>query len=140
MYICEDIPVAYKYIAEINENHVILVNTNVIDSSHTYNAYIQFFNPSSDFQQISNYKPKFENATNITTYYDYVNNGYYNIYESARYDFNQRCYEVTRNYDFFSRPDYANIIYGVTSIVLLSAIVVNCVTSLVIKGGLFNNE
>lgn len=138
MYIDSNIDSSFKYIAEIHENYVILVKVSYLDSNNTYDAVIQFFNPSSDYYIIHNYKPKFENATAID--YDfYYNSGSPYLYNSLC-NFSQNCYQVDTDSDFFSRPDYMNIIIGVSSIVIFTSIILNCVTSLVIKGGLFNND
>lgn len=134
MYIDSSIDSSYKYIAELTNNYVILTKNRVLESNDSYDAVLQFFNPSTDFEYISNYKPKLENAASLE--YTYLTNNF----DELGYYYTQNCIEIETDSDFFSRPDYANIIIGVTSICVFASVIINCVTSLVVKGGLFRND
>lgn len=140
MYINDSIPLNYNYIAEYDSNYIVLVKNNYLESNKSYEAYIQYFKNSEWVEHIDNYKPKFCNATSVSNVFNYNMGGNLIIYDSSDIVFNQVCYEVTRDSMFFDRYDSSDICFNILFIVLLFAVSVNCLSSIIIRGGLFRHE
>lgn len=138
MYIDENIPSNYNRIAEISDNYIILVRENVLNSNNTYNAYIQYFNPSTQVIFINDYRIKYGDTYSID--YSYTSNQWGNFLNTGDLVYSLHTNEINNiQSDFFSRPDCANFLFTATLIIIFLLFCMNAVTSLVEKGGVFKN-
>lgn len=137
MYISDEIPQNYKYIAEYSDNYIILVKETKLNSGVDYDAYMQFFSPSTEVIHITKYRIK--NGDSYTYNYHYINNTYYNYIDYVSSDYSYNTIELTnRSSDLFDRHDYWSIGLMVALLLGLTILIVNLATSLIHKGGIFH--
>lgn len=133
MFVNENVDEEFIYLAEENNEFFVLVKENELQSSKLYEACIQFYRPSTDYKIIEDYRPKLSNATLVSFITDFESGD-----SVSSFEFIQNCVEIDRDHDFFSRLDSSNIILSVYSLVFFCFIVINCITSLVQRGGFCN--
>lgn len=137
MFISSDIPNAYNRIAELHDNYVILVKEQLLSSNNSYDAYVQFFSPSTEVLHLTNYK--ITDGTNKTYNYHYVNTQYYSYIDYVDVSYTKNTYlldNVSNN--LFDRHDIASIGLLVGLLMALVIIIVNLATSLIHRGGIFH--
>lgn len=137
MFISDIIPENYNRIAEISDNYIILVRENVLNNNNSYDAYIQFFSPSTEVVHLNNYR--ITKYNNITYNYIYNNNQFYNYidYVTTEFSLNTILLE-DRNSELFNRHDYWSIGLMVALLLCLVILIVNLATSIVHRGGIFH--
>lgn len=136
MFISENIPSNFNRIAELSDNYVVLVKEQQLLSGHTYEAYIQYFSPSTQILHLNNYK--IVDGDTYTLDYHYINNQYYSYIDYVSVDYTKNTYELDRSTDFWDRGDILFLIPAVIYLLLLIILIVNLATSLVHRGGIFH--
>lgn len=111
LYVPEVIPSNYKYITNINSTYYDLYDKPDISNSTGY-FYRVYYGLSQDLFEIRTY--------NNSSYYNYT------------------TIEINRTNDFLARHDIGSIAITTLSIVILIIFLVNIMTSLIKKGGLFS--
>lgn len=139
MFIDESIPQSYKYIAEISDNYVVLVENSTLNNNYTYNAYYQFFYPSTQVLFVDDYKIK--NGDIISYDFNYVSDNFYNYIDSIDKNIVLHCNELeeTRDNDanLFNRADISNVGLLVALFLCLYILIWNLASALVHRGGIF---
>lgn len=137
MFIDENIPSSYNRIAEISDNYIVLVRENKLNDNTDYDAYIQFFSPSTEVLHITNYR--ITNGDSYTYDYHYTNNQYYSYIDYMTLDFSKNTYALgNTSTSFFDRHDFWSIGLVVALLLALVILIVNLATSLVHRGGIFH--
>lgn len=137
MFIDSTIPSNFNRIAEINDNYIVLVKENTLNSGSSYEAYYQFFSPSTEVLHVTNYK--ITNGDTYTYNYHYTNNQYYSYIDYMDLEFSKTTSSLeNRSSDLFSRHDYWSIGVTVALFLCLTITIVNLATSLVHRGGIFH--
>lgn len=136
MFISEEIPTNFNKVAELHDNYVILVKEDVLTSGRTYEAYIQFFNPSTTYEHLTNYR--ISDGNDIKYNYHYTNNQYYSYIDYMQVAYTKNTYEITRDTDLWARFDVSSVALIVGLLLALVIIIVNLATSLVHRGGIFH--
>lgn len=137
MYVNEDIPASYKYLAEIRENYIVLVSQSKLNNGTDYNAYIQFLKPSTEYLYITNYRIKTGDTYNLD--YNYSSSGYGSYLDSADVNYSLQTIDISDyiSQDFWSRHDYYETFSVGLMITLLACFVINLCSCLVKRGGIF---
>ena len=137
MFLDSSIPSNFNKVAELSDNYIILVKENTLTSGHSYEAYIQFFNPSTEIIHTTNYKIS---GGDVATYnVHYVNTQYYSYIDYIDATYTKNTYELDSiTNDFWGRHDITNIGIMVGLLLALTIIIVNLATSLVHRGGIFH--
>ena len=137
MYVDESIPSNFNKVAEYSDNYVVLVKESTLNSGTNYEAYYQYFNPSTLVVYTDKYK--------ITKGDDYEYDVHYTNNQLYSYiDYIDTSYSLTTttisdvSSDYWDRPDVNNINGSVFYLVLLVILIVNLATSLVHRGGIFS--
>lgn len=136
MFINENIPSDYNRVAEISDNYIVLVRENTLNNGVNYNAYYQFFSPSTDYIFTDHYR--ITNGDNYSYDYNYVNNQYYSYIDSMDLNFSKNTFELSNiSNDLWDRHDYWSIGLTIGLLLALFILIYNLATSLVTKGGIF---
>lgn len=136
MYVDENIPSNFNKIAEISDNYIILVKESSLNNNSSYEAYVQFFSPSTQVIHLTNYK--ISTGDDYSYDYHYTNNQYYSYIDYVDVDFTKHTYTLDQtSTDFWDRPDYWSIGCVVFFLMCLVIVIVNLASSLITKGGLF---
>lgn len=136
MYLDESIPVTFKYIAEISDNYIIVVNTATLYSGVEYEAYIQYLTPSLYVIHLDDYRIK--TGDNYILDYNYLNNGVYSYVDTVDVDYSIHCNEIEEvNNDYYDRTDLPQIMITQFLLVFVYVWIINQVTKFVHKGGIF---
>lgn len=96
LYKNKDIPKNYNRIAEISDNYIVWVKEATLSNNTSYNAYIQFFNPSFSYFFTSDYKIK--EGSSYTLDYNYYTSNFGSYIDSADLNYNLSTLEVDHNY------------------------------------------
>lgn len=136
MFISEDIPSNFNRVAEISDNFIVLVKENKLNSGQNYQAYYQFFSPSTEVIFTDHYK--ITKGDTYTYDYNYVNNQYYSYIDSMDLVYSKDTFELTNiSNDLWDRHDYWSIGITIGLLLALFILIYNLATSLVTKGGIF---
>lgn len=136
MYINSDIPSNYKYVAELSDNYIVLVRESVLSSNNSYDAYIQFFQPSTNYIHVNDYV--ITNGNNYTYDFNYTFNQYYNYIDNVELTFTKDLYQLNDiSNDIGSAYDYPFIFICQFLCVIAFVWIVNQLTKIVCKGGVF---
>lgn len=136
MFISEDIPQSFNYIAEYSDNYVVLVNTAFLRSGVSYEAYIQYFTPSLLVVHLDDYYIKNGDSYNLDV--NYINNGIYSYIDNIDYSYSLNCSELDdRVSGYYDRPDLPNVLFVQFLCVFLFVWVLNQLSKFVHKGGVF---
>ena len=137
MYIDNSIPSAYDRIAELTDNYVVLVREQTLYNSHTYDAYVQYFNPSVLVVHLDRYVITKGNQINYS--YNYINNGLYTYVESVDENFSLSTSSLSDiSNDYWDRYDLPQILFCQFLFVFLFVWVLNQLSKFVKKGGVFS--
>lgn len=136
MFIDSSIPQNFNKVAEMNSNYVILVKEDILSSNRDYEAYIQFFNPSTTIEHINDYRIHEFDSVNYD--YHYLNNQYYTYIDYVDAIYSKHTYEITHEFNLWQRYDISSIGVIVSLLLALVIIIVNLATSLVHRGGIFH--
>lgn len=137
MFIDASIPNEFNKVAEISDNYIVLVKVNVLNSGTNYEAYYQFFNPSTEVIHTNNYK--ITQGDNYQYNYYYTNNDYFSYIDYTKLEFSKNTFELTNtSSDLWERHDYWSIGLTVALLLSLTILITNLATSLVHRGGIFH--
>lgn len=140
MFIDENIPSNFKNIAEVSDNYIVLVKENTLVSGRTYEAYYQFFNPSTQILYVNNYKIKTGDSATFDV--SYINTQYYSYIDDITPNYSLTTSELVVDRDneagFFNRPDINNIFIGIGFFLAIYILIWNLASSLVHRGGIFH--
>ena len=136
MFVSSDIPNNFNRVAEISDNYIVLVRENKLVNNTNYQAYYQFFSPSTEIVYTDRYR-----ITTGDTYsydYNYNSNQYYSYIDSMDLNFSKETFTLDNvSNDLFDRHDYWSIGLMVALFLCLTILITNLATSLVHKGGIF---
>lgn len=137
MYVDESIPSNFNRIAEVHDNYIVLVTQSVLTSDHNYEAYYQYISPSTCVIHVTDYR--IQHGDDVVIDYNYNNNQYYNFLDNGEVTYTLHTMELEdARSDFWSRADVFSI-FGTCVIILCFILwLINAVTSLVEKGGVFH--
>lgn len=128
------IPAVYNKIAEFGDNYIVLVKENILNSGSSYDAYVQYFSPSTYYVHITDYK-----ITSGTSYsFDYNTNGMGYVI-GANYSFSLDTYAVdndTFSSELEDRADIVSIFFGQFLCVVCILWIFKQLSRLFFKGGL----
>lgn len=137
MFVNDTIPQNYNRIAEISDNYIVLVKEQKLNSGTNYEAYVQFFSPSTEVLHINNYR--ITKGDNYVFDFHYINNTYYSYIDNVTTEFSYNTLELNnRTNELFDRHDYWSIGLIVALLLALTILIVNLATSLVHRGGIFH--
>lgn len=92
MFLDSSIPNNFNKVAELSDNFIILVKENTLISGRCYEAYIQFFNPSTEIIHTNNYKIS---GGDVVTYnVHYINTQYYSYIDYIDATYTKNTYEL----------------------------------------------
>lgn len=137
MYIDDSIPATYDRIAEISNNYIVLVKEQTLRSNNSYDAYYQFFIPSTYVLHVDDYQ--IYKGTNYVSNYNYINNQYFSYIDDVNTNYSITTQELfDRSSGFWDRGDCFQILGCAAIVIIFVLFCLNAVTSLVEKGGVFN--
>lgn len=137
MFVDISIPNNFNRIAEISDNYIVLVKENKLNSGTSYEAYYQFYSPSTEVVHVTNYK--ITNGDAYTYNYHYTNNQYYSYIDYMDLEFSKTTLTLdNRTSDLFDRHDYWSIGLTVALLLSLFIIIANLASSLIHRGGIFH--
>lgn len=137
MFISSDIPANFNRVAEISDNYIILVKESKLNSNTNYEAYYQFFSPSTEVVYTDKYK--ITSGTSYKYNYHYINNQYYSYIDYMDTEFSKDTFLLTNiSNNLFDRHDYWSIGVCVGLLLALTIVIVNLATSLIHRGGIFH--
>lgn len=139
IFIDQNIPSDYRYIVDLQSNYIVLYNHSSISSINSpISVYIQFFTPSQ-YVYIPNYYLTNSSLilTELTTTYDLVDSS------STDIEYTTRLSQLDNDYissDIFDRSDFPQIFICGFIILFLFAFILNNLSKLVKKGGIFGSN
>lgn len=135
MFVSDTIPVEYDKIAEISDNYIVLVREAQLVSGRDYDAYYQFLQPSVFVLHVEDYRIKLGNLNENE--YSYNSSG---EVLSSEISSTLNCNTLeTRENGFYDRFDSPYILFHQFFIVFLFVWVLNQISKLVKKGGVFTS-
>lgn len=109
MFINSDIPSNYKYVYKVSDNFISLTNKSNIESGDTYKCYNQYLSPSWLYIETNEVATCDNTLIEINEFSD----------------------------SYYARADMPTIFIASMILLLFILFIYNCVTKLVVKGGLF---
>lgn len=88
----EDIPANFNKVAEISDNYIVWVRESTLNDNTSYNAYIQFLNPSFSYLYTEDYKIRSGSEYQYNAHY--TNNGMYSYIDYYDTDFSLSTMQV----------------------------------------------
>lgn len=113
IYKNNEIPLNFNKIAEYSDNYVVWVRESILNSGSSYNAYIQYFNPSFYYIYTDDYKIK--QGTSYSIDYNYVNANWGSYMDNADISYSLNTIEVNEEditYLESNRADIINVFLG----------------------------
>ena len=136
MFVSNDIPNNFNKVAEISDNYIVLVRENKLVNNTNYQAYYQFFSPSTEIIYTDHYR--ITTGDTYTYDYNYNTNQYYSYIDSMDLNFSKETFFLDNiSTDLFDRHDYWSIGLTVALFLCLTILICNLATSLVHRGGIF---
>lgn len=138
IYKNENIPNNYNRIAEISDNYIVWVKEATLNSGTSYNAYVQYLNPSFQYYFTSNYKIKKGDNYNIDYNYSTTNFGSY--IDNADINYSLTTQSIDNDYissEDTMRNDYINIFLGQILCCVCILWVFKQMSRLFFRGGLY---
>lgn len=135
MFISDEIPATFDRIAELSDNYVVLVKEPKLYTGSSYEAYVQYFSPSVLVVHLDDYKIKTGDSMSL----DYTTNASGDLL-SAEVSYELSTYELeSRENGFYDRYDSPYILFHQFFILFLFVWVLNQMSKLVKKGGVFTS-
>lgn len=108
IYKNKEIPNTFNKIAEISDNYIVWVEESNLINNRSYDAYVQFINPSFSYYFTDSYYIK--NGTSYELDYNYINGTYTTYLDSANVNYSLNTMLVDDDYISFDETSRADTI------------------------------